>query len=418
MFTREVKKGVFLITLALLFIIRDISFVPISIKVFLHIFLGMTVVVFLVTTYKYYGSLIEMKKTILTYLMRTLAIIFGITVVWYNIAAIVLEFPDMLQPLFEKSPDLTCSILRAENVTPLIVQGLFLVLYFKAYATFQPNEYLNMNHDKAYKYAIIGFVTFTAMEQLSVYLWFGTLCVNSKINHLTISVGIDVPGKEFKRAPPLFSIHCVFLLIAGLMYACLRQRKQKTKRKIVPTKIETPNINIMKRLTPPSQDNTSIFTNLSCPKTTSASIPLAVVTNPSTHKLYLVQEASTSGNNGTETGNQFEGSIIIKPQHLTLNENSEDPHCQIKNTVETNTLRENHSDTMTSEADTVTIGFSICACIIIATLCIFFATSKLSFVANLLHIFIALAIHLSAISLVLLSDEILDYMIRKFSNLA
>ena len=444
MFKREVNQGVFFITIALLLIIRDVSFVPISIKICLHIFLGMTVIIFLVTTYKYYGSLIETKKTILTYLMRALAIIGGLALVWYNIAAIVLEFPDALQPLFEKNPDLTCSILRAENVTPVIVQCLFLILYFKAYATFKPNEYLNMNHEKAYKYAMIGFGTFTIIEQLSVCLLFGTLCVTAKINHLTIAVGIDIPEKNFKRAPPLFSIHCVFLMIAGLIYAFLRHKKQKSKRKIVPTSIESPNVNITNRLTPTSHNNSSIFKDLTSSMPKSASVPYPKVTRPLSHKLYLVQEAKKHAINGiktcnlfeesiiinpnnlrldaindTETGNLFEESIIINPNNLRLDENPKDDVHLGKGSVEINTLVENNPpEKMKAEADRVKSGFSICASVLFATLCIFFATSKLSFVANLLHMSAALAIHLSAISLVLLSDEILEYMIRKFSNLA
>ena len=569
MFTREVNQGVFFITIALLLIIRDVSFVPISIKICLHIFLGMTVIIFLVTTYKYYGSLVETKKTILTYLMRALAIIGGLALVWYNIAAIVLEFPDALQPLFEKNPDLTCSILRAENVTPVIVQCLFLILYFKAYATFKPIEYLNMNHEKAYKYAMIGFGTFTIIEQLSVCLLFGTLCVTAKINHLTIAVGIDIPEKNFKRAPPLFSIHCVFLMIAGLIYAFLRHRKQKSKRKIVPTSIESPNVNITNRLTPTSHNNSSIFKDLTSSMNKSASVPYPKVTRLPSHKLYLVQEANKQAINGIETcnlfeesiiinpnnsrldaindtvagnlfeesiiinpnnlrldaindtatgnlfkesiiinpnnlrldaindtatgnlfkesiiinpnnlrldaindtetcnlskesiiinpnnlrldaindtvtgnlfeesiiinpnnlrldaindtvtGNPFEESIIINPNNLRLDANPKDADLLGKGPVEINTLVENNpSEKMKAEADRMKTGFSICASVLFATLCIFFATSKLSFVANLLHMSAALAIHLSAISLVLLSDEILEYMIRKFSNLA
>ena len=418
MWTREVKKGVFFFTSALLLITRDISFLPISIKIFLHIFLGMTAVLFLVTTYKYYGSLIETKKTILTYLMRTLTSIGGITVVWYNIAAILLEFPDTLQPLFEKSPDLTCSILRAENMGPLIVQGLFLILYFKAYATFHPNEYLNMNHEKAYKYAMIGFGIFTIIEQVSVCLWFGTLCVIAKINHLTKTIGINVPVKNFKRAPPLFSIHCVFLLIAGLMYAYLQHRKQKSRLKIVPTSVEAPNVNITNRLTP-SHNNTSIFTDLTSSMPRSALVPLPKVTKTSTHKIYLVQESSISYNkdaiNDTEIDYQFEGSIIVKSKSVRLDEN---PHQLRKSSVEINRMVENHSEKVIAETDKVKTGFCICACVLLATVTIFFATSKLSFVTSLLHMIIAIAIHLSAISLVLLSDEILDYMIRKFSFLA
>jgi hypothetical protein len=260
---------------------------------------------------------------------------------------------------------------------------------------------------------MIGFGTFTVIEQLSVCLWFGTLCVNAKINHLTIAVGIDVPEKDFKRAPPLFSIHCVFLLIASLMYAFLRHRKQKLKRKIVPTSIETPNVNITNRSTQLSQKSPSIFTDFASSMTISASLPMA------TQKLYLVQEATFSYNKhrDPETDIHFDESIIINPNNLRLDENSENLHHLMQFSAEMNIFKDNYSDKVKSEVDNVKISFSICACIIIATLCIFFATSKLSFVANLLHILIALAIHLSSISFALLSDEILDYMIRKFSNL-
>jgi hypothetical protein len=244
---------------------------------------------------------------------------------------------------------------------------------------------------------MIGFGTFTVIEQLSVCLWFGTLCVNAKINHLTIAVGIDIPEKDFKRAPPLFSIHCVFLMIAGLMYAFLRHIKQKTKRKIVPTSIEAPNVNITNRSTLPSQNNTSIFSDLTASMTKSASVPLLKVTKPPPHKLYLVQEANkdainTTKNsnqfvepiiinpnnlrldaiNDTETNNQFEEPIIINPNNLGLDENPKDPDHLGKEFVEINILVENNPpERMKAETDKVKTGFSICASVLLATLCIF-----------------------------------------------
>jgi hypothetical protein len=188
----------------------------------------------------------------------------------------------------------------------------------------------------------------------------------------------------------------------------------------------------------------------------SASVPYPKVTRPLSHKLFLVHEAKKHAINGIETsnlfeesiiinpnnlrldtitdtvtgnlfeesiiinpknlrleaindtvtGNLFEESIIINPNNLRLDENPKDADPLGKGSVEIKTFVENTpSEKMKAEADRMKTGFSICASVLFATLCIFFATSKLSFVANLLHMSAALAIHLSAISLVLLSDE-------------
>ena len=116
------KKKIFFFAYLILMIIgKEVIDFPKLITIFLHLKICAIVLSFIVASYNYYESLVSSQKTVLTYLMQTLNVLTGTGVIWYCLSDIILIFPTNIQSWFESYPNLACSCLRAENITPVIV---------------------------------------------------------------------------------------------------------------------------------------------------------------------------------------------------------------------------------------------------------------------------------------------------------
>ena len=386
------KKKIFFFAYLILMIIgKEVIDFPKLITIFLHLKICAIVLSFIVASYNYYESLVSSQKTVLTYLMQTLNVLTGTGVIWYCLSDIILIFPTNIQSWFESYPNLACSCLRAENITPVIVCCMTLIVAFKTFLTLNSTGYLNMNHEKIFKYILLIFSIFTLAEHFSVIFVYGTLCVKGKVNQLIFAKGIQILEENFKTSPMLFVIHVAVLFTLTLTYNMLKYFKSKKKSnnscyKYIPT---------VSAITA-NEEGTIDF-------------PIApTISSNKESKIIFVREyksediingqfqheTAVSNNSVIDEIQTNTQKLILSPRNLNIND------------IQQGIPKENNNNS--------NIGIAVCLVCIVATFFTFITAQQNKDLLGITQVLaVSLSLHLSPVAWVLTSSEKTKFMLRK-----
>ena len=140
------KKKIITLIMTLIAIAKDCNILPTYLNIPLHLIICFLSLCSDIIVYCYYGSLPDCKKSLLTYIVRLMSVVSGVTVVWFNMSAIAVEFPAYTGQLLVAYPNTICSLLRSETFSEVIVLCIGLVQLCKAFIVSNSFYFLNMNH--------------------------------------------------------------------------------------------------------------------------------------------------------------------------------------------------------------------------------------------------------------------------------
>ncbi len=211
-------------------IIKDSNILPGYVNVFLHTIVGIVALSSDVLVFKFYGSLPDFKTSVLTYTVRLLVVASGIAVVWYNLAAIILEFSYYISPWVAEYPNMFCTLLRAETVCEVQVVAVIMIQLCKACIVFNSLYFLSMNHERVFKFIlVIVLVIFITHNSLALF-FAGTLCPPPKLSRILRLNKIQVPEEMKKTAPPLFFIYFLSSFLATIILKVVKKIKNRNQR--------------------------------------------------------------------------------------------------------------------------------------------------------------------------------------------
>ena len=223
------KKKIITLIVTLIAFAKDCNILPTYLNILLHMIICFVSMCSDIIVYCYYGSLPGCKKNLLTYIVRLMSVVSGVTVVWFNMSAIAVEFPAYTGQLLLAYPNIICSILRSETFSELIILSITLVQLCKAFIVSQTLYFLNMNHERVFKYILTGVIALFVTQNGSALIFTETLCTETKIKRLLQVQKIDLPQHVINIAPPWFLVHVLFAFISTLLFKFLKWKKLKKK---------------------------------------------------------------------------------------------------------------------------------------------------------------------------------------------
>ena len=233
--------------------IKDCRLLPIYLNIPLHIIVCSVAFISDILLYKYFGSLPDFKKSILTYTVRMMAFTSCISVLWFNIAAVTLEFSGYFNEWIWEYPNLFCSLSRAETMSEVIMTAVIMVQLCKACIVFNSLSFLNMDHEKVFRFmACTALAIFIIQNSLEVF-FIGTLCPATKMKKLSKVHGIKVPAEAVKEAPPIFYIYFLITFLSTLLLKLVKKIKNRNKN-VNPVKRPDQTNNFPSAVPPPRQD--------------------------------------------------------------------------------------------------------------------------------------------------------------------
>ena len=174
---------------------KEMSFLSIFLKIIMHCLVCCTVLLILMAGYLYYKSVPYAQTTVLTYLIRLLLIVTSITVIWFNLLAVLLEYPRAADVWFETSPETACIFFRADFFMGNVLKCIITILTFRLYLTIHSLRFHRMNHEKVFKITLVLLIILNFLENIAIYLSNRTMCSNftlfqilTKIHGLDLSV--------------------------------------------------------------------------------------------------------------------------------------------------------------------------------------------------------------------------------------
>ena len=219
------KKKIITLIITLIAFAKDCNILPTYLNIFLHLLICFISVCSDIIVYCYYGSLPDCKKSLLTYIVRLMSVVSGVTVLWFNMSAIAVEFPAYTGQLLLAYPNLFCSLLRSETFSEVIIFSVALVQLCKAFIVSKTFFFLNMNHERVFKYILAGVVAIFVIQNGSALIFTKTLCTDTKIKRLLQVQKIDLPKEVINQAPPLFLVHVLFAVISTLLLKFIKWKK-------------------------------------------------------------------------------------------------------------------------------------------------------------------------------------------------
>ena len=223
-------KNAFILIMVTLTIVKDSNMLPGYLNVILHIVVGFIALASDVLVFKFYGSLPDFKKSVLTYTVRLLVVASGIAVVWYNLAAIILEFSFFISPWVAEYPNTCCTLLRVETVSEVMLVAIIMIQLCKACIVFNSLFFLSMDHERVFKFILV-IVLVIFMTHNSLALFFaGTLCPLPKLSIILRLNKIQVQEEMKKTAPPLIFIYFNVTFLATIILKFVKRIKNKNQR--------------------------------------------------------------------------------------------------------------------------------------------------------------------------------------------
>ena len=197
-------KNAFILSMLVVTMIKDCRLLPIYLNIPLHIIVCSVAFISDILLYKYFGSLPDFKKSILTYTVRMMAFTSCISVLWFNIAAVTLEFSGYFNEWIWEYPNLFCSLSRAETMSEVIMTAVIMVQLCKACIVFNSLSFLNMDHEKVFRFmACTALAIFIIQNSLEVF-FIRTLCPATKMKKTFKSPWYQSTSRSCKRSSTYF----------------------------------------------------------------------------------------------------------------------------------------------------------------------------------------------------------------------
>lgn len=215
---------------------KEMPFLPVSLKIIMHGLVCCTVISILMAGYFYYGSVPHAQTTVLTYLMRLLMIVTSSTVTWFNLLAVLLEYPRAADFWFEASPETACVFFRAEFFMGNALKCIITLFTFRLYLTLHSLRFHRMNHEKVFKITLALLITLTLLENIAIYLSNRTLCSNLRLFQILTKVhGVDLSVDAFQNTsqPPLLAIQCALTIIPEIVRKFINYKRNKKSNRII-----------------------------------------------------------------------------------------------------------------------------------------------------------------------------------------
>ncbi len=180
--------------------------------------------------YKYYGSLVETQKTLITFLMRVLMI----TGVYWSLNRKINKFfhlllPDESKYFYSNHTELACNIMSSYLPSTLFISNLTMILCTKCFMMVNTMRYLSLDHDYLKRIALISFIVYHTTEKLLLYFIYGTLCPSSKLDKIRITYNVDV--SNIHHLPRLYFVYVMFLGLPEAIYRIILLRKIRKERR-------------------------------------------------------------------------------------------------------------------------------------------------------------------------------------------
>ena len=176
-------------------------------------------------TWKYYKSLPIQRKTVLSYLVQDLMLVFGSFRIMHMIRYFIISTGVLNDALVTgEYPNLTCSMISSLPY-PVFSQHLIgAVNSFQAFAKINPATYLSFNHEKARKIAIVVIILLVIIELVVVALTYGTVCGKSDISFIQAFTEMQV---DLKTTPKLSILSLIISCSPRLIYIWFERRDKK-----------------------------------------------------------------------------------------------------------------------------------------------------------------------------------------------
>ena len=221
------KSKIILVIFVIIVVIKEFYILPAYLNIPLHFLSCLVSVGSDFFVYCYYDSFADAKKSLLSYTIMFLSFVSGLTLLWYNISAIILEFPDLLQPWFDTYPNMTCSVLRSETLGEMLLVGFTLVQLLKALIVYDSFLFQKLNHENTFKIILMfsSFIFFGGNILRGTYT--RTLCTTTRFLRYEMFNGIKVSISEIEPGFSLYLLYTLFLLVASIFLGVLKKRKRK-----------------------------------------------------------------------------------------------------------------------------------------------------------------------------------------------
>ncbi len=215
-------------------LIKDFHLLPVYINIPLHQFICTISLIADIIVYFYYLRLPDSKKNVLTHVFRLLAVVSGITVVWYNLSQSLLEITEVTKPWLETYPNLACSMLRSEVIGEMIFVSFTLIQLCKAAIAFNALLFLNLNHERLFKIILSGVIILFLGENCFNIAYAGTLCTETKLKRLANVSETEIPKDMIKHAPSLYILHVLLTFISTVIFKVIVYIKKRERNRIAP----------------------------------------------------------------------------------------------------------------------------------------------------------------------------------------
>ena len=215
-------------------LIKDFHLLPVYINIPLHQFICTISLIADIIVYFYYLRLPDSKKNVLTHVFRLLAVVSGITVVWYNLSQSLLEITEVTKPWLEAYPNLACSMLRSEVIGEMIFVSFTLIQLCKAAIAFNALLFLNLNHERLFKIILSGVIILFLGENCFNIAYAGTLCTETKLKRLANVSETEIPKDMIKHAPSIYILHVLLTFISTVIFKVIVYIKKRERNRIAP----------------------------------------------------------------------------------------------------------------------------------------------------------------------------------------
>ena len=350
----------------LLVTLMETNILPTFLKIALHVALCCSVLTFLAGGFLYYRSIPYERTTVLTYLMKSLMILTGLTVIWHDLSNIILQYPVQVGIWFEASPQATCAMFPNE-IIGMMIKCIILILSFRLYLTISPFCFHSLNHELIFEISLAMIVMVTFFESLLMYLAYGILCPNLRLLKLMAKIyGVTIPDEilEIGNQPPLLAIQAALVGVPEVMRKFLKY-KSKDRSDMSQNSIRSSGLQVTPQ------------------EVIIAWIPMSERANNVDDNLDITDEANTETN--AIDSNQVTSNVVIDSQGI------------------------------------IKTGYTVCffVCMSISPILDYLSRDswERGYLLLTIKIPVSLGLHLLPVVWVLNSDEILKYITRKSNNL-
>ena len=183
--------------------------------------------------YNYYGSIIQSKKTILTYLMQLVMAVGAVSVIWFAVSHAVWAIPSFITfALDEENAGVTCHLLAYEVLDTIpFVWTLMTVIFSKMALILNSMAYMDLDHERCFKQSLL-LISCLSIGECVVWLinQGGTLCIKSKLDRILAYAGLTTEYKPTEVTPVLQALK--ILLFACAMFVLLALERWRKRRPV------------------------------------------------------------------------------------------------------------------------------------------------------------------------------------------